>query len=379
VSLDASVSAVAFDAQGKIIGVSDTPSDISIKGDGHVGVSVDLNPISQPASVKLYPAFTGSYYEVAVSEPPELVQVSSSGFSTDQSGYVDNVGFEIVNTSPTSPRSEIEYTVTGYDTQGYAVGFLFGSIEWLFPGEKTGIVGKLEMEDHTQLARIEIQVLSSSGSSDPMSFLRSGLTSNPLTTTQCNRIAADTVTCMMVNSSKVAFSQLDVTVLTYDSSERIIGGGEEEVSGVTAGGKAAVDVSSLPTDTASYDVFVQLGPLSNPPSLFPSSATATALATVPPTAPTNTPGNMFYPTPINNGSPVAACASTDILTVQNDTGDSVGLELQGPANYQVTLPTGTSQLVLCSGSYFYTASGCGGSIINGTMNTGETHDLTCTP
>jgi hypothetical protein len=59
---------------------------------------------------------------------------------------------------------------------------------------------------------------------------------------------------------------------------------------------------------------------------------------------------------------IPKCAT---LIVNNQTGGGMTIQLTGPANYNLSFGTGkTSQSVL-SGSYSYTAYGCGGSSMSG--------------
>jgi len=72
-----------------------------------------------------------------------------------------------------------------------------------------------------------------------------------------------------------------------------------------------------------------------------------------------------------------SCSLDGTLSIQNDTGGSVTLYLSGPTGFTFYLGTGSTQLSICSGTYSYTAYGCGGATDTGTMSAGESHTFFC--
>jgi len=87
--------------------------------------------------------------------------------------------------------------------------------------------------------------------------------------------------------------------------------------------------------------------------------------------PTNQPGN--------NNPPPGSCDATSSITIINDTGGDLSVDLSGPANYHVDLGTGGSTTIsVCPGSYTWTASGSACGPGTGQIDSGGTLDLTCT-
>ncbi len=102
-------------------------------------------------------------------------------------------------------------------------------------------------------------------------------------------------------------------------------------------------------------------------------ATDTPVPTPTATA-TNTPKPQ--PTAIPS-TPTPACSLTGTLKIINDTGGTVTLYLTGPAKFTFYVPAGTTTYNICSGSYSYTAYGCGGASKNGTASDGDEIEFWC--
>jgi len=103
--------------------------------------------------------------------------------------------------------------------------------------------------------------------------------------------------------------------------------------------------------------------------------------------PTDTPTPTATFTPVPTATPVRptaipytstpSCSENATITINNTTGGKVTLYLNGPAKYTFSLGTGYTYLKVCSGSYSYTAYGCGGANDTGTINGGEEHEFYC--
>ncbi len=101
------------------------------------------------------------------------------------------------------------------------------------------------------------------------------------------------------------------------------------------------------------------------------------LPTATPT-PTLTPTSTPRPLPtIPYNTPAPACDASSSITITNDTGGTVSLYLNGPANFEFELGTGDTTLSVCPGDYSYTAYGCGGASDSGSMSSGESHRFFC--
>lgn len=106
----------------------------------------------------------------------------------------------------------------------------------------------------------------------------------------------------------------------------------------------------------------------------------TATPTSTPTR-TNTPRPTAVPytkTPKATLAPTnPPCEINSVIEIDNATGGYVTLKLSGPMKYSFNLPTGTTTLNVCSGSYKYEAWGCGGAYDSGTINSNEAHEFYC--
>jgi hypothetical protein len=113
-----------------------------------------------------------------------------------------------------------------------------------------------------------------------------------------------------------------------------------------------------------------------------------SIIAIPVDGPVNTPTleASWTPSPvINTPRPTVmqptetqSCSAEAQISVTNSTGDSVKLILSGPAYYSFNLDTGDTILNVCSGSYSYSAYGCGGAYDQGSIDAGSSHEFYCT-
>ena len=90
-------------------------------------------------------------------------------------------------------------------------------------------------------------------------------------------------------------------------------------------------------------------------------AVSCSLLKVPSIPPTPSPLPFVPPT-------ATACAgATAGVTIVNNTGGVVYLNLRGPCTYSMYIPTGTSTINVIPGTYSYTGNGCGGSSLGGSQ------------
>ena len=361
--LDVDVTAVALDTNGKIVGASLSPFLTAIPANGTVGVvTSDIHLTGDPASWELFPT-SGNSQDAS---QPDPVQVLRSGATQD--GNSAQYGIVINNTDPLHDRMSITYTVTAFDAEGAVIGVDYKPLDIaiIFPGEQTGAAGNMDLIDNTPLARIEVQVVSEDDPHDIYNYQKASLMTNPLTAEDCNLVSGTTVTCMIKNNSPYDFSNTSAAVIAYDGAGAVIGGGNTVIDGVPANSQVAMEVDGLPAQTTKFDVYPQ------PDGPF----TLTAAQTQTLGAATPTP-SINIPTPEMNGSPSPMCDTSAYITINNTTGDQLTLNLQGPANYAFTLLPGYNQMLVCLGTYTYTATGCGGALLTGTLNSGETHEFYC--
>jgi uncharacterized protein YraI len=84
---------------------------------------------------------------------------------------------------------------------------------------------------------------------------------------------------------------------------------------------------------------------------------------------------------LTKGPSGGSCDATSFITIINNTGGNLSVDLSGPANYHVGLgPGGNTTISVCPGSYYWSAStdGCGGGGSgSGNIDSGGTLTLSC--
>jgi hypothetical protein len=110
----------------------------------------------------------------------------------------------------------------------------------------------------------------------------------------------------------------------------------------------------------------------------PVNVTATPTQTRTPTR-TRTPTPRPTYTPAPYIPPTPACGEKGHIVIDNATGGIITLYLSGPTAYTFQLGDGRTTLEVCGGSYTFTAYGCGGASLSGTIGTsGDTyHKFSC--
>lgn len=114
-------------------------------------------------------------------------------------------------------------------------------------------------------------------------------------------------------------------------------------------------------------------------TLTPTSSPTPTLTFTPLPTDTPTPKPIVYtPRPtVIPPTETPACDANSSIEIDNSTGGLLTLYLNGPADYSFYLQAGTQSVTVCSGSYSYTAYGCGGASISGVINSGESHQFYC--
>jgi Predicted solute binding protein len=112
--------------------------------------------------------------------------------------------------------------------------------------------------------------------------------------------------------------------------------------------------------------------------IFIPTATLTPTETLTPTPlPTRTPV-PYTPRPTAvPATPTSACNADSSIEIDNSTYGTLTLFLSGPTDYKFILGTGSTTLNVCGGNYSFTAYGCGGASLDGTINSGESHEFYC--
>ncbi len=101
---------------------------------------------------------------------------------------------------------------------------------------------------------------------------------------------------------------------------------------------------------------------------------------IPTSTPTLTPSPTSTPKPIPTMvpyTPTPSCKLDGKIDIKNDTGGQVKLYMTGPASFTFFLSAGNQTISVCKGTYSYTAYGCGGASINGTVSTNGEIEFWC--
>ena len=238
------VCAIAYDQAGEIVGGGWSFLGF-VLAQGKAGVEVPLTSTDTVARVDLYPGFlnlaaaTRETEMPADAARPELVK---SGVGQDEAdvGYGllvknPNEGYAIENTS-------LHFTV--YDAEGHVIIVHEGSIPLLLPGETQGIGGVFYGQAFQMADRLDVQLLP--GTYTPSEAIPSLTAEN--VSYQADDYAAKT-TGMIVNPHDKEVSHVGVCAVAYDSAGEIVGGGVTRMDFVPAGGKAAVEVTTVSAGT----------------------------------------------------------------------------------------------------------------------------------
>lgn len=120
----------------------------------------------------------------------------------------------------------------------------------------------------------------------------------------------------------------------------------------------------------------QVNPIMRPTNTPTMTFTPTLTPTPTPTATPTPRPTQVKPTAVPYTS-TPSCSENASIVINNTTGGRITLYLNGPEKYTFYLNTGYTTLKVCSGSYSYTAYGCGGANDTGTINSGEEHEFYC--
>jgi hypothetical protein len=237
-----SVSALAYDAAGKIVGAGYYMFQNYLAFGGSIPVAVNLKVFGEVDRVRLYPSISvgSGFYDATM---PDLPHLKVAGFSQDQYGQV-NYAFIVENPSATQPYQYLSYQVGLYDEAGNVLQAVSSQINLIFPGELQAGASTAGIPKGTKVARIEVQVIPPSDVYDSMGLANAGLTSNPLTADQVTFLPGqyDAKVTGFVKNAYSKEVRANVVVVAYDEAGSIVGGGMTSINSIPAGGKAAVDV-----------------------------------------------------------------------------------------------------------------------------------------
>jgi hypothetical protein len=252
------VTAIAYDERGNIIGAGKSWLD-SLPANGYNAAVVDLQIVGEPAKVELYPFLTSSVIEEP-SQTIEALRVASVGASMDQ--YNQGFWGMIVENTGTKAPSNSRYTMIAYDENGIVLVTTTGFIGLIFPGERLGVSGYLNLPEGTRLGKVEARIYSGVIDYNSWGILKAGITTNPLTAEQATYLPGEyggRVTGIVKNSYDKDLQNIQVTAIAYDASGAIIGGWSTYVSSVPANGQVAIDIPvNCPATPVEIEVYPTL-------------------------------------------------------------------------------------------------------------------------
>ena len=138
-----------------------------------------------------------------------------------------------------------------------------------------------------------------------------------------------------------------------------------------------VDPEHIATSTVTLAVKGTLTPTPTRTLTPTLTRTPTATRTL---RPTRTPTLTLTPKPsVTSKVPIAtlSCSVNSVIYISNKTGATVTLYLSGPASFKFRVGPGEQTIDVCAGTYAYTAYGCGGGTLTGSMTSGEKTEFRC--
>jgi hypothetical protein len=197
------------------------------------------------AKIEMYAVLTSG---LGVVENPvkDLPQVTAYKVFQDEYNQTSYTAL-IENPASGKLMQYLSYRVAFLDDSNNVLGISSGQITLIFPGEKQAINGSWSMSylpKETKITKVLVQVVPPSNDYDVMGIGSSGLTQNPLTSSQVSFVPGDynvKVTGILQNSWSKSVS-VKVEVVFYDESGNIIGGAEGYPPTIPANGKVAFEV-----------------------------------------------------------------------------------------------------------------------------------------
>jgi hypothetical protein len=173
--------------------------------------------------------------------PP--VRLVAHGFGQDNVRYPQGgragYAFLVENPDPEQAIQDSEYRVTAYDSAGSRMATDAGPIVLLMPGQRLGVGGTLFLAEGARVARIGIEIRTGQ---------RALVKKSPALTVDEIHCRTDISTAIASGVVRNPFDRnitdLRVSVVAYDASGRIIGGGFTYLAFVPASGAVGV-ISSL--------------------------------------------------------------------------------------------------------------------------------------
>lgn len=256
------INAIALDSAGKVIGGSSNYNDTYVPAKGRIPITLDMSTKGEVANVKLYATFNVGMevYEDAESELPIMV---ASGVSVDDYGTVRYTAI-IENPSIEQIYQYLPGRIVFFDTTGKVIGSTYAQIDTIFPGDRIAISSSTmlpHMQGKYQIGKIEFYPNRPTSNYEMDRLVNAGITENPLSIDQVQSFTGEyetKITAMLKNSYEKSIQGKVVAVL-YDSSGKIIGGGEGYPPVVPGNDEVAVEISIYqPLSPAKLEVYASM-------------------------------------------------------------------------------------------------------------------------
>jgi hypothetical protein len=247
---DVSVSAIAYDAAGNIVGAGNGDQSNYLPAGGDVPVAVRMKVNGAIDKIVMYSMFTNDSNAVAQPEK-NLPGVTATGATQDDNGNVNFV-FLVDNPNTGKLLQYLTYRAAIFDDSGRVLAITTGQINSIFPGERQAQTGSTHLPAKTKASIVQIQVVPPHDDYDNLGIVAAGLTTNPLKADQVAFFPGDyeaRVTGIVINSSDKEV-QARVVAVAYDANGNLIAGAETYLNSVPGNAKVAVEIHFYPKVTA---------------------------------------------------------------------------------------------------------------------------------
>lgn len=243
-------------------------------------LNLDASPTPKAGSTTGPKATSGPAATDAPTDPPptetqpaEDLQLGKFGFGQDGR----QVGYAFLVENPNTGRSfeSTQYHVAAYDAAGTVVETDSGYLSLILPGETTARSGAIFLDEGVTVDHIEVQL--SPGDSEASDAIPSFGVASPL---YLPNDFFPAVTAVLSSPYQKDVTDVQVSVVVYDSAGEIIGGGFTFVSFIPAGGQTGVHASVTADGQVDHvEVYPALSGLSllTAASAVPSGAEAITL------------------------------------------------------------------------------------------------------
>lgn len=244
---DITISAVAYDAAGAIIGGGSSWLDF-VLANGHTGTGAQVTADGDPARVELYAvSYESCFPAPATAEAPDgavAPRITQQGFG--QAGADVGLGFLLENPNDALTIEDVtwQYTLYAADRRVLAVGS--GYVRFLAPGQILGIAENAYLTSDDAVADLEVQLLAGEYDTDTVG---PNFTTEEIALEQ-DEYGSTTVTGIVVNPNDQSVTGLQVHAIVYDAAGAIIGGGWSYIEDIPANGRTPAEVYVALSDTA---------------------------------------------------------------------------------------------------------------------------------